>query len=158
MACLTDDIEAYLLRRLAQGETLEVQRADLAERFSCAPSQINYVLITRFTTARGFLVESRRGGGGFIRVSRLPEDAWADVGELPDEIDQATAEHHIRRLEEAQRLSEREAAILRAVVSRTVLRLPLPLRDHIRAAVLRAGLGAALQMPERTRPAGGGRA
>ncbi len=159
MGCLTDDIEAYLLRRVSQGESLEMQRADLAERFNCAPSQINYVLVTRFTPARGFLVESRRGGGGFIRVSRLPADAWADVGELPDDLDQATAEQHIARLREAERLTAREAAILRAVVSRTVLRLPLPLRDHVRAAVLRAGLGAVLQAPpDNARPAGGSRA
>lgn len=145
MSCLTDDIEAYLLRRLAPQDTLEVQRADLAERFHCAPSQINYVLITRFTPARGFLVESRRGGGGFIRLSRLSEDACAELGELPDALDQATAEHHIARLAEAGRLSGREAAILRAVVSRTALPLPLPLRDQIRARVLRAGLWAALR-------------
>lgn len=158
MGCLTDDIEAYLLRRMAQGETLEVQRADLAERFNCAPSQINYVLLTRFTPARGFAVESRRGGGGFIRVSRLPADAWADVGELPDELDQATAEQHIARLREAERLTAGEAAILRAVVSRNVLRLPLPLRDQVRAAVLRAGLWAVLQTPpDNARPLGGSR-
>lgn len=159
MASLSDLIETHLLAMLGDSAEVEVQRAELASRFGCAPSQINYVLVTRFTPARGFLVESRRGGGGFIRVSRLPADAWADVGELPDDLDQATAEQHIARLREAERLTAREAAILRAVVSRTVLRLPLPLRDHVRAAVLRAGLGAVLQAPpDNARPAGGSRA
>ncbi len=159
MACMTDNIERYLLRLLDRGGSLEVQRADLAERFGCAPSQINYVLVTRFTAARGFLVESRRGGGGYIRVSRLPEDAWSDVGDLPEALDQATAEQHVARLAEAGRLTLREAAVLRAVVSREVLRLPLPLRDHVRAAVLRAGLWAVLRLPAAppAGPAGEGR-
>ncbi len=145
MACLTDDIERYLLRMLGEGVTLEIQRAEVADRFGCAPSQINYVLLTRFTPARGFFVESRRGGGGYIRVSRLPEDAWGEAGDLPEALDQATAEHHIARLVEARRLTPREGALLRAVVSRDVLNLPLPLRDRVRAAVLRAGIGGALR-------------
>jgi len=121
---------------------IELQRVDLAERFGCAPSQINYVLVTRFTPARGFMVESRRGGGGYIRLVRLPAEARATV---PDQCDQATAEQHVARLRDAGRLTVREAAILRAVVAREVLSLPLPLRDRIRAAVLRAGVCAALR-------------
>lgn len=149
MACMTDAIEQYLLQLLGRGRLVELQRAEVAERFGCAPSQINYVLVTRFTPARGFAVESRRGGGGYIRLMRLPEDAWEGTLGLPASCDQSTAEHHIERLREAGRLTEREAALLRAVVSREVLQLPLPLRDEVRAAVLRAGVGAALRCPVR---------
>lgn len=144
MSCMSEVIEQYLLALLRRGAIVELQRAELAQRFRCAPSQINYVLSTRFTPARGFSVESRRGGGGYIRVSRLPEQARTDLA-VGDEMDQLTAEHHIDRLQGAGRLTLREAAVLRAVVSRDVLILPLPLRDRIRAAVLQAGLRAILQ-------------
>lgn len=160
MACMTDAIEQYLLQLLGRGRIVELQRAEVAERFGCAPSQINYVLVTRFTPARGFAVESRRGGGGYIRLVRLPADAWDGALGLPAICDQSTAEHHIERLREAGRLTGREAALLRAVVSREVLQLPLPLRDQVRAAVLRAGVAAVLRQPvpvRRSVPQGVGR-
>lgn len=141
--CMSELIEQYLLVQLAGG-AVELQRAELAQRFSCAPSQINYVLSTRFTPARGFSVESRRGGGGYIRVTRLPEQARVDLA-LPDAMDQMTAEHHIDRLRGLGRLTLREAAMLKAVISRDVLTLPLPMRDRIRAAVLQAGVRALMQ-------------
>ena len=146
---MTDAIERYLLQLLGRGRTVELQRAEVAERFGCAPSQINYVLVTRFTPARGFAVESRRGGGGYIRLLRLPAEAWEGALGLPESCDQSTAEHHIARLQESARLTTREAALLRAVVSREVLQLPLPLRDQVRAAVLRAGVAAVLRCPVR---------
>lgn len=71
MANLADKIERYLKEHLSRTEILEVRRAMLAALFDCAPSQINYVLTTRFTPERGYLVESRRGGGGYIRIIRL---------------------------------------------------------------------------------------
>jgi len=140
VACMTDEIEEHLLALLQGRTALELQRAELAGRFGCAPSQINYVLVTRFTSARGFLVESRRGGGGYIRLVRLSPEARQDVTAFPDAVDQATAEQHLQRLAEARRLTAREHAMLRAVVSRDVLALPLPLRDRLRAAILRAAL------------------
>lgn len=144
---MTDAIEQHLLGLLGGDTAVELQRAELAVRFGCAPSQINYVLVTRFTPARGFVVESRRGGGGYIRVVRLPAEAWADVAVFPEEIDQATALHHVARLREAGRVTDREAAMLRAIVAREVLALPLPLRDRLRAAILRAAL-CGLARPE----------
>jgi transcriptional regulator CtsR len=138
--CMTDVIEQHLLELLGDSSAVELQRAELAQRFGCAPSQINYVLLTRFTPARGFVVESRRGGGGYIRLVRLPAEARGDLTRFPAACDQATAEQHLTRLREAGRLTEREAAMLRAIISREVLSLPLPLRDRIRAAILRAAL------------------
>lgn len=156
MATLSDVIESHLLGMLGSQPEVEVQRAELAARFGCAPSQINYVLVTRFTAARGFLVESRRGGGGFIRLVRLPTRACDALGALPAEVDQACAEHHLERLASAGILTPREAAMLRAVVAREVLALPLPLRDRIRAAILRAALAAAARAapPRRVRGTG----
>ena len=70
---LTSDIEKFLLERmrLEKREYIEIGRNDLAEQFNCAPSQINYVLTTRFTPYQGYYVESRRGGSGYIKIIKL---------------------------------------------------------------------------------------
>lgn len=71
-----DTIEEYILKRLAQNadRQIELKRTALADEISCAPSQISYVLSTRFTTERGFVVESRRGLGGYIRIALIPDE------------------------------------------------------------------------------------
>ena len=71
-----DTIEEYILRQLAQkaDRQIELKRTALADEISCAPSQISYVLSTRFTAERGFIVESRRGLGGYIRIALVPEE------------------------------------------------------------------------------------
>ncbi len=71
-----DTIAEYIRRQLEQtaDRQIELKRTELADEFSCAPSQISYVLSTRFTVERGFLVESRRGLGGYIRIALIPED------------------------------------------------------------------------------------
>lgn len=70
---LADAIESFIIGELLREheDTVLVQRNELAERLSCAPSQISYVLSTRFTPERGFMVESRRGSGGFVRIVRM---------------------------------------------------------------------------------------
>ncbi|HYG58005.1 MAG TPA: CtsR family transcriptional regulator, partial [Symbiobacteriaceae bacterium] len=75
MANLADDIEQFLKHLMGDTGVAEVQRATLAAQFGCAPSQINYVMATRFTPERGYIVESRRGGGGYIRITRLNLEA-----------------------------------------------------------------------------------
>ena len=71
---IADLIEEYILRRLAAEKNgqLELRRTEVADEISCAPSQISYVLSTRFTHGKGFVVESRRGLGGFIRIAQVP--------------------------------------------------------------------------------------
>ena len=73
MRNLADAIENFIIGELLrdQEDALLVQRNELAERLSCAPSQISYVLSTRFTPERGYMVESRRGSGGFVRIVRV---------------------------------------------------------------------------------------
>lgn len=117
----------------------------MAEKFSCVPSQINYVISTRFTLEKGYYVESKRGGGGYIRIQRvdLPslEAVQRHIGQtIGNRIDQTTAEGLIYQLEEADFLSEREARLIRTAISREVLTLGLPVRDEIRANLLRAVL------------------
>ena len=69
---LSDSIETFIKALLAEDEqSVELKRNELAEYFGCAPSQINYVLATRFTLDDGYVIESRRGGGGYIRIVRV---------------------------------------------------------------------------------------
>ncbi|MFO7273885.1 MAG: CtsR family transcriptional regulator [Symbiobacteriaceae bacterium] len=150
MANLADRIERYLKEHLSRTEILEVRRAMLAALFDCAPSQINYVLTTRFTPERGYLVESRRGGGGYIRIIRLniknPEDLQDLIErQIGEAISQNEAMHIIGRLRDEGLIDEREAAIMEAAIRREALGLELPYRDAVRASVLKAMLTAILR-------------
>ena len=107
VSTLSDSIERYLKGRLSRAVegVIEIRRSEIAERFDCVPSQINYVLETRFTPQRGYYVESRRGGGGYIRIMRVyvrrSPTTWESICE---EIGQRTttqkAESIVGRLEE----------------------------------------------------------
>jgi len=151
MRNITDLIEQYL-KEIIHGSTagvIEIQRSDLADKFSCVPSQINYVISTRFTLEKGYYVESKRGGGGYIRIQRvdLPsvEAVQRHIAQtVGGQIDQTAAEGLIYQLEEARFLTAREAHMLRAAVAREALTLMLPLRDQIRAQLLKAMLIALL--------------
>ncbi|CAB1129995.1 transcriptional regulator of class III stress genes [Candidatus Hydrogenisulfobacillus filiaventi] len=149
MARVSDAIEAYLRHELARSPdgVLVIQRAVLAERFDCVPSQITYVLMTRFTPERGYVVEGRRGGGGGIRLVQLktsPADVLGSLAEA-DGIDQAAAEAVVARVTEAGYLTAREAHIIQAALDREVLAVQLPERDRLRARLLRAMLTEALR-------------
>lgn len=150
MANLADDIEQYLKQHLEHSPVIEVQRAVLAAQFGCAPSQINYVLATRFTPERGYLVESRRGGGGYIRIVRLNLEEGDAIHvlinrEIGDRVSQEEALGYICRLREQNMIDEREAAIMQAAIHRETIRLDLPVRDILRANLLKAMILAILR-------------
>jgi len=137
----SDMIENYI-RRLLQlsGERVELNRSELAVKFACSPSQINYVLETRFTVERGYLVESRRGGGGYLRVTRsnIPlKEVWARID---DQVEQKEAEDILDFLRQEKVLSWREAAICRDAVDASVLKLPPDQANRVRSRLLRAFL------------------
>ncbi len=71
---LSNIIEEFIKEMLAENREIELQRNELANRFNCVPSQINYVISTRFSPERGYSVESRRGGGGDIKITRTAPD------------------------------------------------------------------------------------
>lgn len=151
MRNISDLIEQFLKNSLMQSAegAVEIQRNDLADRFQCVPSQINYVISTRFTLEKGYLVESKRGGGGYIRIQRIELPSHGAIHghilqSIGSEIDQTAAEGLVYQLEEARHISAREAGMLRAAIAREVLALKLPLRDEIRAKVLKAMLIALL--------------
>jgi transcriptional regulator CtsR len=147
----SDMIEQYLKKLIQDSEDgiIELQRNELAEKFQCVPSQINYVIGTRFTLEKGYLVESKRGGGGYVRIQKvdLPmhEEIHGHISQtIGFEIDQEAAEGLIYRLEEAGLISCREANLLKAAIHRETLLLKLPLRDEVRARILKAMLVALL--------------
>ncbi len=147
MRNISDLIEQYLKHRLDLSDegAVEIQRNDLADRFSCVPSQINYVISTRFTLEKGYMVESKRGGGGYIRIQRVELPALKMISyhiekTIGSSIDQTSAEGLIYQLEQAEMISKRESNLLRSAVSRDTIGLMLPVRDEVRARVLRAML------------------
>lgn len=129
MKNLADVIENFIMAELLreQEDALMVQRNELAERLSCAPSQISYVLSTRFTPERGFLVQSRRGSGGFVRIVRMEPEG----GEPRRE---PSAEEVVERLEEQKIISGREGALLRYM-----LRI-IDVKDKKKKAILQQAL------------------
>ncbi|EGK09692.1 transcriptional regulator CtsR [Desmospora sp. 8437] len=144
MSSISDIIEEYLLNILKQtpSGTIQVKRSELAELFQCVPSQINYVISTRFTVEKGFIVESKRGGGGFIRIRKVrfsTRKAYFDVllRMIGNRMTQQAAQDLISRLTDEGLMTEREGRMVGKLVSREVLDLPVSLRDALRARIMR---------------------
>lgn len=150
MRNISDLIEQHLKKLLSDSinDFIEIQRSELAGHFKCVPSQINYVLTTRFSTEQGYIVESRRGGGGFIRIVKLPlEELFLDISHLIGKaISQNDAAGLIRRLLEEDLITRREARLMLAAMDSNVLRVDLPAANQLRAAILKAMIVAVLQM------------
>ncbi|MBL5790865.1 CtsR family transcriptional regulator [Heyndrickxia sporothermodurans] len=145
MKNISDIIEGYLKQVLEMNgsEIVEIKRSEVADKFQCVPSQINYVINTRFTIERGYLVESKRGGGGYIRIIKVkPHDQAIDhlLRLVKTRISQANAEDVIMRLVEEEVITEREAKIMLSVMDRSVLYIELPERDQLRSRMLSAML------------------
>lgn len=152
MSTLSTRIERHLKRLLQQDEdgVIEIRRCDLAEAFDCVPSQINYVLATRFTQEKGYLVESRRGGGGYIRITRakvlhndtLPSVIYRQIGRRLSEED---AEAFLQRLQQAGALDKRRVTLIRAALRKETAWVEPSLRPMVRAVLLKGMLLLVLQ-------------
>ncbi len=146
----SDLIASFIMDLLDQADGIaEMQRSDLAERFSCVPSQINYVISTRFSPERGYVVESRRGGGGYIRISRVRTDPrmliMHTVNSIGDSLDLRTAEAFAANLLDAGVLDKRSAALMLTAISDNALRPIKPdHRDIVRASIFKQLLVSAL--------------
>ena len=122
----SDSIEAYIKDLLAQAGMAELKRSELADVFQVVPSQINYVIKTRFTESRGYIVESKRGGGGYIRIGKVQfsdhhqmlQDLAANIGER---ISQQVFNDILEMLCEEELLTKRETQLLFAITSDEVL-------------------------------------
>lgn len=124
-----------------QTSTVQIQRNDLANRLGCVPSQINYVITSRFTPEQGYRIESRRGGGGCILITRAAtkEDAVVNlINSVGNAIDEKTAKAHIYNLNYQGLISEKASNMMMAVVSDNNFRgLPPEIKDAVRANQLK---------------------
>ncbi|MEQ3352912.1 CtsR family transcriptional regulator [Aedoeadaptatus acetigenes] len=142
MARLSNHIEDYLRALLLEREgQIEIKRNVLAEHFNCAPSQINYVLTTRFTPVQGFFVESRRGGGGFIRIVQVEIKSDAEFYDRLTEavgksITQSKANQILDTLQEMDYVTENERHLLGLTLSDRALAAAGDKRNGVRADLL----------------------
>ena len=114
---MSDLIENYLKNVLHKNETVEIRRSEIADQFNCVPSQINYVINTRFTIQQGYVVESKRGGGGYIRIMKVnlvdEMDILNELGNLiPEELSEREGNHLLQNLYENELISKREAQMM----------------------------------------------
>jgi len=144
---VSDIIEDYLKTILTKSDQdlIEIKRSELARMFQCVPSQINYVISTRFTAERGYMVESKRGGGGFIRIIKVQPHDEVDllnhmIKLIGNQISQMNAESVISRLFEEEVLTKRESNLMVAAMERSLYHVTTLHRDHIRANILKAML------------------
>ena len=142
MAQLSDSIEQFIKELMSGGTQVDLRRNELAQHFGCAPSQINYVLATRFSLDHGYIIESRRGGGGYVRIVRMQlpsQTSFLDVllERIGSSVDEETCTAIISNLRERSMITDREASLLQAAVSKNALALPISAKDVLRAAVFR---------------------
>ena len=142
MAQLSDNIEQFIKELMCEDTREELKRNELAQHFGCAPSQINYVLATRFSVDHGYIIESRRGGGGYVRIVRMQPRGDGNLLDalltrVGNSVDEETANAIIAHLADIKLITSNEAALMRAAVSRNALALPISAKDVLRAAVMK---------------------
>lgn len=143
---ISDNVARYIMELLEQENgTAEIQRNELASVLGCVPSQINYVITSRFTPEHGYTVESRRGGGGYIRIIRR-QMSKSDlvmhiINSIGNSIDLASIQAMTGNLLENNVIAQAEARMIQAAVSERALgNVPKEHRDRIRAAIFKSML------------------
>jgi len=140
---ISDNVAAYILNMINEANgTAEIQRNELAGYLGCVPSQINYVISSRFTPEQGYIVESRRGGGGYIRITRRvisPTDMIMHiVNSIGDSIDAGSTRVIIKNLVESNILNIQEARLISAATSDKSLAVTSKeTRDELRASIFK---------------------
>jgi len=130
--------------------SIEIQRNDMASYFSCAPSQINYVLTTRFTTDRGYSIESKRGGGGCIRITRVIIDGDEFLEQILSEgignnISKTKAYEMLQILMEKELIDKKSRDIIKATIGDSTLSIiPIEFRNFLRAQIMKSAIVAAI--------------
>ena len=144
MTGLSNIIEQFIKEMLEETENgiVEIQRNELAEYFECAPSQINYVLTTRFTPYKGYYIESRRGGGGYIKIVKVSIDEYEDINHIivntiGNSITKNKAYHIIEGLIEEDIISKREGELMKSALGDRALSANTTDRNQLRADILK---------------------
>ncbi|MEG0035102.1 MAG: CtsR family transcriptional regulator [Oscillospiraceae bacterium] len=146
----SDLIASFILDTLeTAGGIAELQRANLAEKFSCVPSQINYVISTRFSPEHGYMVESRRGGGGYIRITRVQISPHRlimhTVNSVGDSLDLHTAAAFVSNMLGEKAINAQCANLIMTAIGDNALRPLAPEhRDFLRASIFKQLLVAIL--------------
>lgn len=140
---ISDMITEFINQALKDSDgVLELQRGEIAEQFGCVPSQINYVISTRFSPEHGYIVESRRGGGGYIRIRRVPASRQLHlmhaINSIGNQIDAASVAAILDNLAGAGILSERDVLLISAALSsRSLEEIPPEIKGSVRATILK---------------------
>ena len=144
---LSDVIEQFIKELIEEGDKgiLEIQRNQLADYFNCAPSQINYVLSTRFSIDKGYYIESRRGGGGYIKIKKIKIDNKQYLYNMTqhyigDSLSQFDAVRLIKSLSEKGLLTSREQKLMEAAINSKTLIVFSPSKDQVRANIVKSML------------------
>ena len=145
---LSDSIESFIKTLLNEESTeVELKRNELAEYFGCAPSQINYVLATRFSPDHGYLTESRRGGGGYIRIVRVVQSGSQRLmylvnERIGDSLEEDECQRLISQLKEQRIVTADEASLMASAISTRALGIPVPdvLKGALRARMMKSML------------------
>ena len=140
---MSDLVAQTILEMLdSQNGNAEIQRNELATNLGCVPSQINYVITSRFTPEQGYVVESRRGGGGYIRITRIKTDdktmVMHVVNSIGDSLDKVTAEVMLKNLYREQIIDRKTANVMAVALSDRALKsAPQSIRDNLRADIFK---------------------
>lgn len=139
---MSDIIEDFIKELLEeQDEAIEIQRNELAEHFNCVPSQINYVISTRFKPSQGYYVESRRGGGGHIRIEKVnvtqSNYLMHVINSLDNKITSQEVDIFISNFLSEGIISKKEAKLLKVATSDNVLTVPQEIKDSLRAKIFK---------------------
>lgn len=140
MASRSDIIEQFILNTLAHDSFIELSRNDLARFFDCAPSQINYVLNTRFTLNNGYVIESVRGGAGFIKVTRLSnnnDNLQNLINLCLQPLSEIEGWQILDNLTSRKLMSLGENKVLKRAISTKALNNPLNMEEMLRANILK---------------------
>lgn len=139
---LSDLIEEYIREIISSSDTVELRRSELADRFNCVPSQINYVIQTRFVPELGFYVESRRGGGGYIKITKINLDK-SDyisniIGKIGSNLSQSVIDVYLNDFVMYNILDEKTANLIAVAVSdKSLAKINSIDRDYIRADIFK---------------------
>ena len=137
---ISDIIEEFIMSSLDDDDFIELSRNDLAKFFSCVPSQINYVLNTRFTVNRGFVVESQRGGGGYIKVVRVQDNNSNFLNNAlhicSKPITVVEGNQLLEQMKDRKLISSREMELLKSAISAKSLNNPLNIDNKLRSNIL----------------------
>ena len=150
---VSDIIEEFIMSSLDEDKFIEISRNDLAKFFSCVPSQINYVLNTRFTLNRGFVVESQRGGGGYIKVVRVQNNNNSFLSNALEEctkpMDVVKANQLLENMKDRKLLTEREVEIIKSAISVKALNNPINIDNTLRANIMQQVIVQAMKLKDR---------